>query len=1296
MPDNNAQLSGLEFKITASAESGVKAINQLSSSLTRLKKVTKDGLNFEIINRELLKLGDTLARLSSADEGSASLSRLATSLGRLKKIANTGVRFSDLRKEMNKLGNAVDRFKNINTWKIYELALGLQSFAKASGYKVNFDMPRFIRELNEAVADLDVSKAEAMQKYAAAMFLLHKARFNSSNRQKESFLPAVPDGKGTALSTIFAETNDKDILDAEFTEVQDDSAAAAKRNAEALKELQKVSQVVKFGIEELKKTVAEFVSALKTVAKITTLPEKALLRLSQALGGRFVQNVKGAVKQFTGLGAAFKRILFYRMIRTVIKDIGAAFKTGLDNLYQYSTLMGTTFAGSMDRLATSALYLKNSLGAMVSPIINALAPAVDFLIDKFVALLNVINQVIALFTGAGTWNKAAKYPTKYAEAVSGGAGKATDALKKLGLAQIDELTILKGADTDTGGSGGGGSGMDYGSMFTQEPLDKTLKDLFDSGEWEKLGDEIARKMNDALKKLDNWINETFRPWGVKWASALARTLNGVVRSLDWYLLGQTIADGLSAAFDISNTFLTQFNFKELGTGIARTINGIVQETEWDLVGQTMANRLNAVIDTAWGIVKRTDFRSIGTALSTIVNNWFKTIHWTEAAQTLSGGINGVFKTLAGLIKNLDGQSIVDNITSFINTTIGGIDWEGIGQTIESTLDKFDFISSGIINGVDWEGLGTKIGNMLGQIEWGQHLTVMIKNLGSAIGKLLKGIFSSEGGADLISGINVFAGLFAIKFAASLMAEIAKKGLAKKISEAIFGAGAGAGAGAGGAGAAAGAGGGLAIAGSALAGALGAAGLTVILRQLDEYAIKADEAAKYTTKWHSAVTLLGKVIGGSAGGGGALEKLMSFGREEQLYNNAVKRSNAETEKKEKVIRDTYTSGQKIIKKFGSVGSSILSKLFKDTDTNLTKVQNTTDTKLSGASSTGAQHLNLLRTNGNIALQGLYLDTQGTMNPLQSFIRTKFGGIRANATTESRTMKTNVDAEFSGMRTTATKESDTTQKNVSNSMLSMMNKSKSNVSTGSTGLLSTFRATMNNIVSAASTAKTGVIGWFQKILSGATSTGNTIKTTINNAGSSSSSSASGWFRTISTNASNTGSGIGSTISGAASGASSTASSWFSAIGTNAWNTGEGVKSTISSAASSAYTTATNTLWGIQWYYNTHPIVVSYTGTPVGVDGTQRWASGGFPSTGQLFIAREAGPELVGNIGGRTAVANNDQIVAAVSNGVYNAVVSAMANGGNNVNVYLDGKDITDNVVNRINAESRRTGSSPLLAY
>lgn len=51
--------------------------------------------------------------------------------------------------------------------------------------------------------------------------------------------------------------------------------------------------------------------------------------------------------------------------------------------------------------------------------------------------------------------------------------------------------------------------------------------------------------------------------------------------------------------------------------------------------------------------------------------------------------------------------------------------------------------------------------------------------------------------------------------------------------------------------------------------------------------------------------------------------------------------------------------------------------------------------------------------------------------------------------------------------------------------------------------------------------------------------------------------------------------------------------------------------------------------------------------------QFADGGFPTMGQLFVAREAGPELVGTIGGRNAVANNGQIIAGIQAGVTNAM-------------------------------------------
>lgn len=89
-----------------------------------------------------------------------------------------------------------------------------------------------------------------------------------------------------------------------------------------------------------------------------------------------------------------------------------------------------------------------------------------------------------------------------------------------------------------------------------------------------------------------------------------------------------------------------------------------------------------------------------------------------------------------------------------------------------------------------------------------------------------------------------------------------------------------------------------------------------------------------------------------------------------------------------------------------------------------------------------------------------------------------------------------------------------------------------------------------------------------------------------------------------------------------------------------------------------------------------------------GVQQYASGGYPDTGQLFIARESGPEMVGQIGGRTAVANNSQIVDGVSSGVERGVERAMerSNGGTVTIVVMNERG---DIVNELRNVNMRAG-------
>ena len=95
---------------------------------------------------------------------------------------------------------------------------------------------------------------------------------------------------------------------------------------------------------------------------------------------------------------------------------------------------------------------------------------------------------------------------------------------------------------------------------------------------------------------------------------------------------------------------------------------------------------------------------------------------------------------------------------------------------------------------------------------------------------------------------------------------------------------------------------------------------------------------------------------------------------------------------------------------------------------------------------------------------------------------------------------------------------------------------------------------------------------------------------------------------------------------------------------------------------------------------------------------YAMGGFPDyrSGELFVAREAGPELVGSIGNRNAVVNNDQIVDSVSQGVARAVSQVMGSsrGDQVVEAKVNDKVLFEVLVSRARQETMRTGHNPLL--
>lgn len=90
---------------------------------------------------------------------------------------------------------------------------------------------------------------------------------------------------------------------------------------------------------------------------------------------------------------------------------------------------------------------------------------------------------------------------------------------------------------------------------------------------------------------------------------------------------------------------------------------------------------------------------------------------------------------------------------------------------------------------------------------------------------------------------------------------------------------------------------------------------------------------------------------------------------------------------------------------------------------------------------------------------------------------------------------------------------------------------------------------------------------------------------------------------------------------------------------------------------------------------------------------YAEGGFPNAGELFVARESGAEMVGNIGGKAAVANNDQITKAIAEATYEAVSRALGEKGDSkqpISVYVGNKKLYEGYGEYANAQSNKYGT------
>lgn len=178
---------------------------------------------------------------------------------------------------------------------------------------------------------------------------------------------------------------------------------------------------------------------------------------------------KGINRVISPLGKiikAFNRILFYRVIRSVIKEISKGFSEGIANVREYSKAINGSFNTAMTNAENALFKMKNSVGAALAPALEALVPVLQTLVSWFITLTNYVNQFISLLTGKTEWTRAIDASASSFEKTKKSASGAAKEVKNL-LADFDELNIIQSQSGGGGGGAGGAVTPDYTKAFEQ-------------------------------------------------------------------------------------------------------------------------------------------------------------------------------------------------------------------------------------------------------------------------------------------------------------------------------------------------------------------------------------------------------------------------------------------------------------------------------------------------------------------------------------------------------------------------------------------------------------------------------------------------------------------------------------------------------------------------------------------------------------------------------------------------------------------------------------------------------------
>jgi len=394
----------------------------------------------------------------------------------------------------------------------------------------------------------------------------------------------------------------------------DESIKSANNSAKGFRvTLSKISKSAK----DLNKIKSQFDSIAKSIRNVRSTASKALhpiKSIKELLSG-------DSGKNGMSLGKMVGSSILFSSVFGAISTIKNAIKEGSDNLVQYSS----EYNKNISSIVTSLLYLKNAWAAAFAPILNVVEPYLSAFIDMMASAINKVGQFFGALTGKAFVVQAKKAWKDYGQTLKdtgSSAKKAGDDAKKAAkdfqtyTLGIDELNVQpQQASSSSSGSGGTGSGSG-GSGSTP-----AISDMFETVEVSNSMANLADKFKEAIAKSDfteigamigNKIQSALE--GINWKKVysvasnfgkdIATFLNGLISPRLFYDLGATIANAINTALHSLNAFATNFDWSNFGESLASSITGFFENWDAGLTGETLSKFATGLLEAAKSAVNK--------------------------------------------------------------------------------------------------------------------------------------------------------------------------------------------------------------------------------------------------------------------------------------------------------------------------------------------------------------------------------------------------------------------------------------------------------------------------------------------------------------------------------------------------------------------------------------------------------------------------------------------------------------------------------------------------------------------